>query len=98
MLRRFGEAYGLTEAELASPEPSTLTAVLGKKRHGVEQYNDERQKHFAAYHKRFKLGSKPAAHLAALAELDDDALIDRMPQRIARLIEAVEKRLKELPE
>ncbi|GIX53402.1 AAA family ATPase (plasmid) [Sphaerotilus sulfidivorans] len=98
MLRRFGEAYGLTEAELAAPEPSTLTAVLGKRRHGVEQYNDEHQKHFAAYHKRFKLGSKPAAHLAALAELDDDTLIDRMPQRIARLIEAVEKRLKELPE
>ncbi len=98
MLRRYGEAYGLAEAELAAPEPSTLTAVLGKKRHGVEQYNEEHQKHFGAYHKRFKLGSKPAAHLAALAELDDEALIGQMPQRIARLIEAVEKRLKGLPE
>ena len=98
MLRRYGEAYGLAEVELAAPEPSTLTAVLGKKRHGVEQYSEEHQKHFAAYHKRFKLGSKPAAHLAALAELDDEALIDQMPQRIARLIEAVEKQLEGLPE
>ena len=98
MLRRYGDAYGLTEAELAAPEPSTLTAVLGKKRHGVEQYSEEHQKHFAAYHKRFKLGSKPAAHLAALAELDDEALIDQMPPRIARLITAVEKRLEGLPE
>lgn len=98
MLRRYGEAYGLTEAELAAPEAATLTAVLGKKRHGVEQYREEHQKHFVAYHKRFKLGSKPAAHLGALAELDDETLIEQMPPRIERLIEAVEKRLQGLPE
>lgn len=98
MLRRYGNAYGLTDTELAAPEPSTLTAVLGKKRHGVDQYSEEHQKHFAAYHKRFKLGSKPAAHLEAMAELDDDELIDNMPPRLGRLIEAVEARLKGLPE
>lgn len=98
MLRHYGEAYGLTEAELATPEPSTLTAVLGKKRHGVDQYSEDHQKHFAAYHKRFKLGSKPVAHLTALAELDDEELIEQMPPRIARLIDAIENRLKGLPE
>ncbi|MBA4175305.1 MAG: ATP-dependent endonuclease [Leptothrix sp. (in: Bacteria)] len=98
MLRRYGDAYGLTETELAAPEPSTLAAVLGKKRHGVDQYSEEHQKRFAAYHKRFKLGSKPAAHLEAMADLDDQELIDNMPPRIARLIEAVEARLKGLPE
>jgi len=98
MLRRYSDAYGLSAAELAPPDDSTLTAVLGKKRHGIEQYNDEHQKHFAAYHRRFKLGSKPAEHLAALAELDDQDLIDHMPQRITRLIEAVKSRIKDLPE
>jgi putative ATP-dependent endonuclease of OLD family len=88
----------LAAAELAAPETSTLTAVLGKKHHGVEQYNAEHQKHFAAYHQRFKLGSKPAAHLAAMAELSDKDLVDHMPPRIARLIDAVEARLKGLPE
>ncbi len=98
MLRRYSDAYGLSAAELAPPDDSTLTAVLGKKRHGIEQYNDEHQKHFAAYHRRFKLGSKPAEHLAAMAELDDQDLIDHMPQRITRLIEAVKSRIKDLPE
>lgn len=98
MLRRYSDAYGLSAAELAPPDDSTLTAVLGKKRHGIEQYNDEHQKHFAAYHRRFKLGSKPAEHLAAMAELDDQNLIDHMPQRITRLIEAVKSRIKDLPE
>lgn len=98
MLRRYSDAYGLSAAELAPPDDSTLTAVLGKKRHGIEQYNDEHQKHFAAYHRRFKLSSKPAEHLAAMAELDDQNLIDHMPQRITRLIEAVKSRIKDLPE
>ncbi len=98
MLRRYADAYGLTDTELTAPEPSTLTAVLGKKRHGVDQYSEEHQKHFAAYHKRFKLGSKPAAHLEAMAELDDGELLNNMPPRTARLIEAVEARLKGLPE
>ena len=98
MLRRYSDAYELAAAELAAPEISTLIAVLGKKRHGIEQYNAELQKHFAAYHRRFKLGSKPAAHLAAMAELGDQDLIDYMPQRIARLIDAVEARLKGHPE
>uniref|UniRef100_Q47CY9 Uncharacterized protein n=1 Tax=Dechloromonas aromatica (strain RCB) TaxID=159087 RepID=Q47CY9_DECAR len=98
MLRRYSAAYKLAAAELAAPETSTLTAVLGKKHHGVEQYNAEHQKHFAAYHQRFKLGSKPAAHLAAMAELSDKDLVDHMPPRIARLIDAVEARLKGLPE
>ena len=98
MLRRYGEAYGLMDTELTAPEPSTLTAVLGKNRHGVKQYSEEHQKHFAAYHKRFKLGSKPVAHIEAMAELDDDELIDNLPPRIARLIEAIEARLKGLPE
>ncbi|RCW65093.1 ATP-dependent nuclease [Pseudorhodoferax soli] len=98
MLRRYSEAYGVTEDELGAPEPSTLIAVLGKKRHGVEQYNTQHQSYFSAYHKRFKLGSKPAEHLAALADLDDEELLTPMPRRIGRLIEAVKVRLAGLPE
>lgn len=98
MLRKFSAAYGLKAGELAAPEPSTLTSVLGKKRHGVEQYSEEHQKHFAVYHTRFKLGSKPAQHLSAMAVLDDAALVKDVPPRIGRLIAAVAQKLKELPE
>lgn len=98
MLRKFSAAYGLTAGELSAPEPATLTSVLGKSRHGVEQYVQEHQKHFAAYHTRFKLGSKPAQHLSAMALLDDAALVKDVPPRIGRLIAAVAQKLKGLPE
>ena len=98
MLRSYSEAYGLMDAELAAPDRATIAAVLGKKCYGVDQYSEEHQKRFAAYHKRFKLGSKPAAHIEAMAELDDETLMGNLPSRIARLLMATQTRLKNLPE
>lgn len=98
MLLKFGKAFGLTKEELAAPDAATLTAVFGKKQHGVDQYSDSHQKLFAAYHRRFKLGSKPTQHLEALAGLNDEELVDGTPPRIVRLIEAVRQLLKALPE
>ncbi|MFF3676246.1 hypothetical protein ACFYYS_20045 [Streptomyces sp. NPDC002120] len=53
---------------------------------------------FAEYHSIFGLGSKPAAHLAALADLNDQQLLENLPDVLARLIELVRTKLAELPE
>ena len=97
MLRRFSEAYGVEDSELEEPDDDVIAAVLGKSHGDVDQYSEERQKYFAAYHKQFKLGSKPAAHLGALSELDDETLRAKAPPSIARMIAAVKTKLDALP-
>ncbi len=91
-------AYGVRAAELGAPDDSTLSAVLGKKRAGAEQHSADYRAHFAAYHRLFQLGSKPAAHLAAFSTLDDKALGSKMPPELARLIAAVRARIASVPE
>lgn len=98
MLRHFEDAYGVETDELEAPDEATLKAVLGKNRHGEDQYSADRKKYFAAYLRRFKLGSKPSQHLQAIAELEDEEMVDSVPQRTGRLIEAVRKKLEGLPE
>lgn len=78
------------------PQPSP--AVLGKSHGDVVQYSAEEQKYFDAYHRRFKLGSKPAAHLDALAALSNFELHVEAPAVLDRLIKQVADKLKELPE
>jgi len=98
MLRRFPKAYGVEDDDLEEPDEDTIVAVLGKSHGDADQYSKDRQQYFTVYHQRFKLGSKPAAHLGALSELDDDTLRDNAPISIARLLDAVKKKLDELPE
>jgi putative ATP-dependent endonuclease of OLD family len=98
LLQKFPNAYGVEEEELEEPEEDVIVAVLGKKHGDPSQYTDSRRSTFGAYHSRFKLGSKPAAHLAAMAELDDDEINADMPKAIGRLLDQVEKKLAELPE
>jgi len=98
MLLQFPEAYGVETDQLEAPDANTISAVLGKNHHGEDQYSAENKKLFKNYHSVFQLGSKPVQHLKALAELDDDALKDNTPQRIARLIEDVKQKLSEIPE
>lgn len=95
MLLAFPEAYGVEEEE---PDELTVKAVLGKKHHDASQYSDEEQKLFNTYHERFKLGSKPAAHIEALAQLTDEQLLAEMPASLERLADAVIAKLAELPE
>lgn len=95
MLLEFSKQY---EVELESPDEDTIKAVLGKKHHDADQYDDNEQQHFATYHRRFKLGSKPTAHIAALAKLNDDVLEADMPESLLRLADAVIAKLEELPE
>lgn len=95
MILAYQDAYGVEEED---PEESTIKAVLGKNHHDVSQYSEDEQKLFNTYHERFKLGSKPAAHIDALAQLTDEELLADMPASLRRLADAVIGKLAELPE
>lgn len=95
MLRAFPEAYGVERDE---PDEATIKAVLGKKHHDASQYSKNEQQLFSTYHQRFKLGSKPAAHIEALAQLTDEKLLADMPASLSSLADAVIAKLAELPE
>jgi predicted ATP-dependent endonuclease of OLD family len=95
MLLSFPEAYDVEEE---NPDESTIKAVLGKKHHDASQYSKDEQRLFSTYHQRFKLGSKPAAHIDALAQLTDEELLADMPASLSRLADAVIAKLAELPE
>jgi predicted ATP-dependent endonuclease of OLD family len=95
MLLAYPKAYGV---EKEDPDESTIKAVLGKSHHDSSQYSDEEQKLFSTYHKLFKLGSKPASHINALAKRSDEALLKRIPESFGKLADAVIEKLKELPE
>ena len=98
MLTKFPDAYAVTDDELDDPDDELISAVLGKSHGDVDQYSEDELKYFDAYHRRFKLGSKPAAHLTALAELDDLDLGQEMPAVFGRLLAQVKAKLEALPE
>lgn len=95
MLLSFPDEYGVT---FNPPNEATVKAVLGNSHFDTEQYDGNERTLFGTYHKRFKLGSKPAAHIDALAQLSDEELLDAMPESLARLADAVIAKLEELPE
>ena len=95
MLLAFPDKYSV---EPTPPSESTIKAVLGKKHAGSDQYDEDEQALFKTYHRNFKLGSKPAHHIEALAHLDDHELLSDMPEALSRLAEAVIKKLEDLPE
>ena len=86
------------ETELDKPDEETIKAVLGKSYHDVSQYDEGEQQYFSSYHSNFKLGSKPAAHIEALAKIEDKVLNTDMPPELSRLADAVIKLLEGLPE
>lgn len=98
MLEQFPKAYGIDDNELEGPNHETVSAVLGKNHADVAPYDELELEYFAAYHRRFKLGSKPASHLDALAELDDFELDIQMPEVYRRLLATVKAKLQSLPE
>jgi len=98
MLRRFSKAYGVDADELEDPDDHIVAAVLGNSHANVDQYTEEDRQYFGAYHSRFKLGSKPAAHLGALAQLDSLDFELQMPDVFERLLAQVKLKLSGLPE
>ncbi|WP_447955825.1 ATP-dependent nuclease [Vreelandella sp. EE7] len=95
MLLAFPDAYGVQQE---APDDSTVKAVLGKSHHISSQYSGDELSLFSTYHKLFKLGSKPAAHIDALAQLSDEELLANMPEAFGGLADAVLAKLAELPE
>lgn len=95
MLKAYPRAY---EVEEEVPDDGTIEAVLGKSHNNSQQYTEDELKLFNTYHKRFKLGSKPAAHINALAQLDNTMLLGNIPESLDRLANAVIVKLEELPE
>lgn len=95
LLEAYPDAYGVTTGE---PSESTKKAVLGKNRVNVERLGEARLELFDEYQRQFKLGSKPASHLAAMAELDDEELLQGLPAPLVRLVDAIQKRLESIPE
>lgn len=98
MLTAYPNAYGVAASDLHSIDDGAITAVLGKNHGPIEQYSDDEQALFDAYGERFRRGSKPAAHLQALARLSDDDLIANLPNAYQRLISAIVTKLKAIPE
>jgi len=95
MLLAFPNEYESEEEDVTA---SILASVLGKSHFDPAQYSEKEQKLFLSYHKIFKLGSKPAAHIEALAKISESKLIEKMPEEYKRLADAVIKKLDELPE
>ncbi|MDT4882555.1 hypothetical protein FQZ97_1185110 [compost metagenome] len=95
MLCAFPDAY---EAEAVAATKQSYTKVLGDSHFKPDQYDEKEQGWFEAYHKLFKLSSKPAAHLGALGRLTDQELLDGLPDSLDRLADKVIERLDESPE
>ena len=98
MLQNFPTAYGVEDEALEPPDEEIIVAVLGKSHGDITQYSDSRRSCFGAYHSHFKIGSKPAAHLSAMALLDDVTINAGMPKSIGRMLDHVREKLDELPE
>lgn len=99
MIRKYPKAYCIDDDELEEPAEAIVKAVLGKNHDVLDgQYNEEEQAYFDAYHKRFKLGSKPTWHIRAMASMDDEDLLDNIPKVLGRMLDRVENELKDLPE
>ncbi|WP_413728311.1 ATP-dependent nuclease [Sodalis sp. RH19] len=95
MLLAYPAAYDVQKDQ---SDEAIVRAVLGKSHHEASQYSKNELKLFNTYHQRFKLGSKPAAHIEALARLNDAELLANMPASLQRLADAIILRIAELPE
>lgn len=98
LIQKFPAAYEVKAGDLQEPDEKTLKSVLGKSHIKVDQYLPEVQKYFDIYHQRFKLRSKPVAHLTAFAKLTDSQLKTEIPEVLLRLLAITQQRVKELPE
>jgi putative ATP-dependent endonuclease of the OLD family len=96
MLLAFPTEY--KKVDSAAPRNAMVDAILGSSHNNSMQYSLEERKLFATYHKHFKLGSKPAAHIEALSNISDENLLSKMPKSFDRLANAVISKLAELPE
>jgi putative ATP-dependent endonuclease of OLD family len=99
MLAAYPEAYKAIIPKDGGPSltPDEATpVVLGPGGKGFHDYKDDLAKYkdyMPAYRYHFLTRSKPATHLQALAQLDDEALSAGMPETYRRLIEHINQNL-----
>lgn len=98
MLKAYPHAYGLAPEALVVPKMAQVKSVLGDSHHDRLQYTLKERKHFIAYHKRFKLDSKPKSHIEALSKLTDEQLRAAMPASLNRLADFVIAKIEGLSE
>lgn len=72
--------------------------MLGDSHVDSKQYSLKERKHFIAYHKLFKLDSKPKSHIEALSKLTDAQLLAAMPESLGRLADFVMAKVEGLSE
>lgn len=95
LLEAYPDAYDVTT--VTSTE-ATEEAVLGKGRANVERLDDAQLELFDEYQRQFKQASKPASHIAAMAELTDEKLLADLPEPLQRLVDAIREQLESIPE
>ena len=95
MMVAYPDAY---RVEQSDPDEKTMVAVLGKRHVNEARIPDDLIRLFDHYHQEFDLGSKPTAHLSALADLTDEQLLDNLPGVLNRLVEHVRAILAGRPE
>ncbi|MNE97844.1 hypothetical protein D3C80_1962620 [compost metagenome] len=71
---------------------------MGESFYDEKQYSVSEREYFAAYHKLFKVDSKPKSHIEALSRLTDEDLREGMPPSLKRLVKHVIKMAGELHE
>ena len=101
MLATYPDAYGVESVEAVAGierDEATMVAVLGKSHVNEDRLPDEVLALFDDYHERFDLGSKPAAHLSALAVLRDEQLLEKQPDVLGRMISYIRASLEDAPE
>ncbi|RVL57693.1 ATP-dependent nuclease [Sinorhizobium meliloti] len=98
MMTAFPQAYAIGANELAAPSQAKIESVLGESHGAVDQYDVAQLSYLGAYHKRFKVGSKPVWHIRAMAELDDEALVASLPSSLKRLTDHALAALRAIPE
>jgi hypothetical protein len=82
--------------EPVKPDEEAIVAVLGKSHVNEGRLDEDVLALFDDYHASFNLKSKPATHLAALAALSDEQLLEELPEVLTRLVERVREKLADL--
>ena len=99
MLAAFPDAYESIISEGGGPSltpDEAIPVVLGKGGKGFADYSGDLAKykdHMPAYRYHFLTRSKPATHIAALTQLDDDDIVKGMPELYRRLVEHIKDNL-----
>ncbi|TLD71693.1 ATP-binding cassette domain-containing protein [Phragmitibacter flavus] len=96
MSQAFPESYGLDTRDQEQPDDVTIKSVLGNSHADDTWYSKTLKKGFDDYHRLFKVGSKPTAHIEALSNLDLDEIDADLPEQYRELIAYVSEKLKEV--